>query len=198
MGRGNFTENEIDALRRNPYVVDVNQTSISYSKEFKFLFIKEYMEGRNPVDIFRGAGFDITVLGSKRIERACARWKESYRSGTLGSRSAVLSKDLEENVNILSAQERRESDTKNLMEQCRRQEKTIQYLRAEVELLQKTCSLATRGDMKVIPRKELCRMIDEVTEQEEYRQCVTHLCEMTGVSRSLYYLNKRKREREEK
>ena len=89
MGRGNFTKAEMETLLRNPYVADVNEKSISYSTEFKFLFMNEYIKGKRPTQIFRDAGFDIGILGSKRIERACARWKESYQSGTLGERSAV-------------------------------------------------------------------------------------------------------------
>ena len=92
MGRGNLNEEEIRTLRKNPYVVDVNERGVSYSKDFKFLFIKEYMQGKKPTAIFKDAGFDVKVLGSKRIERACARWKESYEAGTLGVRSAKLEK----------------------------------------------------------------------------------------------------------
>ena len=92
MGRGNLNEEEIRTLRKNPYVVDVNERGVSYSKDFKFLFIKEYMQGKKPTAIFRDAGFDVKALGSKRIERACARWKESYEAGTLGVRSAKLEK----------------------------------------------------------------------------------------------------------
>lgn len=92
MGRGKLNEEEIRTLRENPYVVDVNERGVSYSKDFKFLFIKEYMQGKKPTEIFKDAGFDVKALGSKRIERACARWKESYEAGTLGVRSAKLEK----------------------------------------------------------------------------------------------------------
>ena len=74
MGRGNFTKTEMETLLRNPYVADVNEKSISYSTEFKFLFMNEYIKGKRPTQIFRDAGFDIGILGSKRIERAwCCR-----------------------------------------------------------------------------------------------------------------------------
>ena len=70
MGRGRFTEEEMDRLLQNPYVTDVNRTSISYSREFKQLFMGEYTAGRRPVQIFRDAGFDIDMLGSK-----AGRWE---------------------------------------------------------------------------------------------------------------------------
>lgn len=46
--------------------------------------MKEYIAGKKPTQIFKDAGFDPKILGSKRIERASARWRESYASGTLG------------------------------------------------------------------------------------------------------------------
>lgn len=45
--------------------------------------MEEYIEGKKPTQIFKDAGFDPSVLGSKRIERASARWRESYASGSL-------------------------------------------------------------------------------------------------------------------
>ena len=138
MGRGNLNEEEIRTLRKNPYVVDVNERGVSYSKDFKFLFIKEYMQGKKPTAIFKDAGFDVKVLGSKRIERACARWKESYEAGTLGVRSAKLEK-------CGSAGARRiENDAiddeidrlkESALDICRNQKKEIKRISAENEML---------------------------------------------------------------
>lgn len=138
MGRGNLNEEEIRTLRENPYVVDVNERGVSYSKDFKFLFIKEYMQGKKPTAIFKDAGFDVKALGSKRIERACARWKESYEAGTLGVRSAKLEK-------YGSAEARRiENDAiddeidrlkESALDICRNQMKEIKRISAENEML---------------------------------------------------------------
>ena len=138
MGRGNLNEEEIRTLRENPYVVDVNERGVSYSKDFKFLFIKEYMQGKKPSAICRDAGFDVKALGSKRIERACARWKESYEAGTLGVRSAKLEK-------YGSAEARRiENDAiddeidrlkESALDICRNQMKEIKRISAENEML---------------------------------------------------------------
>ena len=138
MGRGNLNEEEIHTLRENPYVVDVNERGVSYSKDFKFLFIKEYMQAKKPTAIFRDAGFDVKALGSKRIERACARWKESYEAGTLGVRSAKLEK-------YGSAEARRiENDAiddeidrlkESALDICRNQMKEIKRISAENEML---------------------------------------------------------------
>lgn len=78
MGRSELTKKEISALKKNRYVVNVSETRITYSEEFKARFIREYLDGRKPTEIFRDAGFDVSMLGSKRIERSSARWREMY------------------------------------------------------------------------------------------------------------------------
>lgn len=85
MARGGFSQEELDALNNNKYVIYAENNRIVYSNEFKFLFMKEFESGKAPKDIFHAAGFDTEALGSKRIERATARWKESYAAGTLGN-----------------------------------------------------------------------------------------------------------------
>lgn len=88
MGRGRLTRNEIKILKGNPYVKDVNENRITYTEEFKLLFVKEYFSGKKPMAIFSDAGFDVSILGSKRIERAAARWREANAAGTLGEKYA--------------------------------------------------------------------------------------------------------------
>lgn len=84
MGRGRLNKEEIRILGENPYVVNVSEDRVVYSDEFKHRFMREYLEGKKPKQIFQDAGFDPQMLGSKRIERAGARWRESFASGTLG------------------------------------------------------------------------------------------------------------------
>ena len=83
MARGGFSQEELDALNNNKYVIYAENNRIVYSNEFKFLFMKEFESGKSPKEIFLAAGFDTNALGYKRIERATARWKESYAAGTL-------------------------------------------------------------------------------------------------------------------
>lgn len=193
MGRGHFTKKEMDSLRKNPYVSDVNQTTIAYSSEFKHLFMNQYNAGRKPVQIFRDAGFDTAVLGSKRIERACARWKESYLSGTLGQRDAILGCG-DQKKDGKSVQEQNRYNRNKLISQCREQEKTIRQLQAELQVMQKICGQSMAETSYRIPRKDICGIIQEVTEQEQYQACVSHLCNVTGISRSMYYRTKQKQE----
>ena len=78
MARGMLSSAEMDVLKKNPYVEDVNRQRILYTYEFKCFFMEQYLAGKRPVDIFRQAGFDVPMLGEKRIERATARWRAMY------------------------------------------------------------------------------------------------------------------------
>ena len=78
MARGMLSSAEMDVLKKNPYVDDVNRQRILYTYEFKCFFMEQYLAGKRPVDIFRQAGFDVSMLGEKRIERATARWRAMY------------------------------------------------------------------------------------------------------------------------
>ena len=94
MARGRLSPLEIAVLKRNPYVENVNATRIMYTYKFKCMFMERYLAGERPVDIFRQAGFDVSVLGEKRIERATARWKALYEgNGIEGLRGVARKND---------------------------------------------------------------------------------------------------------
>lgn len=86
MGKGNFTPEEVQLLKKNPNVRSVADRRITYTKAFKVHFVNEYRMGKSPTQIFREAGFDVKVLGHKRIERASANWKEAYEANKLSVR----------------------------------------------------------------------------------------------------------------
>lgn len=67
MSNKKFTSDEINALKANPYVRNVSEKSITYTKEFKERFYHDYLNGESPTSIFRKYGFDTTILGRNRI-----------------------------------------------------------------------------------------------------------------------------------
>ena len=115
MGRGYFSSHEIEVLKRNRYVNDVDDKRILYSNDFKKHFIQEYMKGKRPSQIFKESGFNVQILGDKRIERACSRWRQVYEAGGLdafdGEKTRDLRKtkttELEEQVETLTAKLKR-------------------------------------------------------------------------------------------
>lgn len=67
MGTNYFSNEQIKELQHNPYVDKVSKKAITYSEEFKTLFLEEYSKGKLPTQIFKEAGFNHLVLGQSRI-----------------------------------------------------------------------------------------------------------------------------------
>lgn len=137
-----FTPQEIKLLRKNKYVNDVTDTRIMYSDEFRNHFIREYRGGKKPTQIFREAGFDTRLLGSKRIERAAARWRKMYEDGSDGlagnntlwqiERTAGAIENAENSNEKLLREEiaRMQLKLDYIMQQLCREEKDISVIRA--------------------------------------------------------------------
>ena len=75
MGVNYFTDEQVEELRRNPYVKKVSEKGITYEEGFKELFAIEYEKGKLPSQIFKEAGFDVTVLGKDRVNDFSKRVK---------------------------------------------------------------------------------------------------------------------------
>ncbi|MDM5292047.1 hypothetical protein QUF81_02020 [Peribacillus simplex] len=74
-----FTEKEQTQLKCNPHVQAVSDKAITYTDEFKRLFITENEKGKIPRTIFEEAGLDIELIGLKRIQSAGKRWSAAHR-----------------------------------------------------------------------------------------------------------------------
>ena len=74
-----FDEEQQKQLRANYWVKSVTEKSISFTEDFKVYFINEYNLGKLPKQIFKDAGFDINMLGDKRIEQCSARYKRQNK-----------------------------------------------------------------------------------------------------------------------
>ena len=80
-----FNDKKIKVLAKNPNVLRVSDKAITYSVEFKNRFIEENSKGILPRKIFEDNGFDIEIIGLKRIEQSASRWREKYADmGVLG------------------------------------------------------------------------------------------------------------------
>ena len=73
MGNVYFTDEDLERLRKNPYVQNVSEKSIKYTAEFKEFFMKRYRENAVPSAIFLEAGFDLKALGKDRIHSFTSR-----------------------------------------------------------------------------------------------------------------------------
>lgn len=83
MHKGMFTEEELRYLRSLDAVERAEPLRITYSKEFKREFMRRHHEGERPGAIFESAGLKAELIGYKRIERACAHWREAETKDAL-------------------------------------------------------------------------------------------------------------------
>lgn len=122
-----FTDKEISLLSKNQYVKSASSKGITYTDEFKRIFISENKKGKLPRQIFEDCGFDVEVIGMKRVKAAGNRWRTAYReNGELGlrdTRSDSLRRPLKREL--------------TLEEKNARLEAEINLLKAENELLKK-------------------------------------------------------------
>jgi transposase len=125
MGRNHFTEEQQVILRKNPYVVKVSETSITYTDEFKERFYTEYKAGNWPSAILRAMGFDPRMLGKRRINHFVVDVKK-YEA---------LNGDFHDRRKDSSGRPK----TKDLTpeEKISRLEHQVQYLKQENEFLKK-------------------------------------------------------------
>ena len=75
MGVNYFTDEEVEFLRKNKYVKNVSNKGITYTLEFKELFLTEY-GSKSIVQIFEDAGLPKSILGYKRIQESSYRWRK--------------------------------------------------------------------------------------------------------------------------
>lgn len=76
MGKKLFSKEQQQLLRQNPYIYSVTETRITLTKEFKQLFMTSYNAGESPRKILEDHGFDISIIGERRI------WSISYHIRT--------------------------------------------------------------------------------------------------------------------
>ncbi|PEB50878.1 IS3 family transposase [Bacillus sp. AFS098217] len=172
-----FTEKEIQTLLKNPYVKAVSEKAITYTDEFKRIFIEENEKGKLPRDIFEACGFDIDMIGIKRIISSGSRWRGAYReNGVFGlrdTRKENSGRSLERELTLEEKYARLEAE-RNL-------------LKAENELLKKiTYGREDERKLTLSPSQKYL-LIRYVIEKYNVRNMVSHLCKVAGVSRSGYY-----------
>jgi transposase len=137
MSKKIFKEKETKQLSANQYVKAVSTKGITYTDEFKHIFISEREKGKPAREIFEHYGFDPEVLGMDRIYAANKRWQKAYKNnGIIG-----LCDTRTENSGRLREKEL------TLEEKNVRLEAQITLLKAENELLKKI-RIAERGMRK--------------------------------------------------
>lgn len=177
MSKRMFSEKQIEELKMNRYVKNVSHKSITYTDEFKLHLIAEYDKGIPISVIFTEAGFDIEVLGVKRIHSRSSHWRKEYEDKGVSG--------LQDTRRINSGRHRNAEMTPDKI--IAKQKAEIEYLKAEVELLKKL-ELAERKVIKGKLQPTLVfGIIEDIVTKNKLKGMISHLCKSTGVSRSGYY-----------
>ena len=79
MSKRRFTADQIIKLLKNKNIAKCSDKSITYSKEFKLLAIKQYEEdGYSSRMIFEEAGFNLRLIGGDIPRASLLRWRKTY------------------------------------------------------------------------------------------------------------------------
>ncbi|WFD10154.1 IS3 family transposase [Tepidibacter hydrothermalis] len=179
MSKITFSKDNIERLNKNPYVKRVSEKSITYSDEFKIMFIEEYLRGSTPRTIFIDAGFDVEILGVKRYEQAAARWIKAYKKdGIIG---------LSDTRRVNSGRPSNAPVSKDDI--ISKQEAKIKLLEEQLELLKKLDVTERRlvNNCVNLTNNEVYELILKTVSKKDYSGTVSYCCSILGVSRSGYY-----------
>ena len=179
MSKITFDEEAIKKLKKNSYVLKVSSKSITYSDEFKRLFVEEYIKGKLPRIIFEEAGFDLNIIGIRRYEQAAARWIRAYNTnGIVGLRDTR-----KENTGRPIYKELSKDDI------ISKQEARIKLLEEQVELLKKLDVTERRlvNSRIKLNSNQTFKLINETISSNGFKNMVSYFCNLLSVSRSGYY-----------
>ncbi len=76
MPRSYFTDDQIEELKKSPYVQKISKANIAFTEEFKTEFLRLYNTGTGPTDIIRKLGIDPKIIGKERIKSLTKRLKK--------------------------------------------------------------------------------------------------------------------------
>ena len=127
MSKKLFTEEEVNILKNNEYVKKVSLKGITYTDEFKRIFIDESNSGKTARIIFEEYGFPVEILGMRRIKGCSDRWRSAFKSGgvskLIDTRKYNNGRPIEKDMSI--------------EEKYKKLEAKMKLLQAENELLKK-------------------------------------------------------------
>ena len=63
-----MSKEDVQKLQEHPYVLKATEWTVSFTPAFKKMAYEDYYGGKSMRQIFIDAGFDIEMLGDKRIE----------------------------------------------------------------------------------------------------------------------------------
>ena len=81
MSKRRFTVEQINDLLGNANVTKCSDKAITYSIEFKVKAVQQYLvEGISAKEIFKEAGFELSVIGAGTAKRCLHDWRHIYKT----------------------------------------------------------------------------------------------------------------------
>ncbi len=131
MGKNRFTEEEIEILSKNKYVLKVNKYQVVFTNEFKELCVRQSNQGMTPMKIFDNSGIGYHLIGKNRAKSNIHRFKEQSqrKEGFTRIKGSGRPKDIE---------------FKNIEDELQYYKDKAEYLKQENEFLKKLKALERR------------------------------------------------------
>ena len=137
MSRQCFTEEQINLLRQNPYVYSITGSRLVFTKTFKEEFLEAYNKGQVPRDILEAHGFDLSILGDRRIWSISEHIRAEYRKyGEF--HQGYRRRNSSESSGESSASTAESLSDKDELKQLRNE---VEYMKQEIEFLKKISSI---------------------------------------------------------
>lgn len=138
MRRKLFTEEQQQLLRQNPYIYSVTETRITLTKEFKEIFMTAYKAGESPRKILEDHGFDISIIGERRIWSISQHIRTKYQKyGEF--HEGYGPRDTSATHPVLTDTDTPVSEA----DEIRQLRHEVDYLKQEMEFLKKISSIRT-------------------------------------------------------
>ena len=127
-----FTPEEVEILKRNPYTKKVTANVINYTHEFKEAFWTLSLRGYSGTEAFRELGYDPAVIGFERIHNTTKRIRK------LGNSPQGIQKKPTQWMRV-SRKRFKAADLEKMShkEAVKRMQLEIVYLQQQIEFLKK-------------------------------------------------------------
>jgi hypothetical protein len=128
-----FTPEQMECLAANPFTYKVTVHRISFTLEFKNLFLVRYESGEAVKDIFTSLGYDTAMIGSNRMYSFANRLLDQAEAGEIPTEEPPKTK-LEKPINV-------DYNTMPAQQSVAAMQREIAYLRQQLEFLKKITEL---------------------------------------------------------
>ena len=133
MSKKTFSDEEMAILYQNPFTYKVTRNTLSFTREFKELFLTEYNAGIVPRQILADHGYDPGILGERRI------WGISYHIRQQYEKYGEVHNG---DSNVKPPGSAKPRSDKEELKQLRHE---VDYMKQEIEFLKKFSSIRNTG-----------------------------------------------------